>query len=80
MALTGVSGPAAIVLGGGLALSSTAVAMQVLLQFGPGPHCAATAALLHIFQGWFRQSLCLPSRRPVWGSAKCCLWQACSHW
>lgn len=29
MAVTGVSGPAAIVLGGGLALSSTAVAMQV---------------------------------------------------
>ena len=31
MAFAGVSGPAAIVLGGGLALSSTAVAMQVLL-------------------------------------------------
>lgn len=30
MALTGVGGPAAVVLGGGLALSSTAVAMQVL--------------------------------------------------
>ncbi len=29
MAVTGCSGPAAIVLGGGLALSSTAVAMQV---------------------------------------------------
>lgn len=31
MAVTGCSGPAAIVLGGGLALSSTAVAMQVRL-------------------------------------------------
>ena len=30
MALTGAGGPAAVVLGGGLALSSTAVAMQVL--------------------------------------------------
>ena len=30
MALTGVGGPAAVVLGGDLALSSTAVAMQVL--------------------------------------------------
>ena len=30
MAVTGVAGPAAVVLGGGLALSSTAVAMQVL--------------------------------------------------
>lgn len=29
MAVTGCSGPASIVLGGGLALSSTAVAMQV---------------------------------------------------
>jgi hypothetical protein len=35
MAVTGVSGPAAIVLGGGLALSSTAVAMQV-------PRCGPT--------------------------------------
>ena len=32
MAVTGCSGPASIVLGGGLALSSTAVAMQVGLQ------------------------------------------------
>ena len=31
MAVLGASGPAAIVLGGGLALSSTAVAMQVCL-------------------------------------------------
>ena len=34
MAVTGCSGPASIVLGGGLALSSTAVAMQVMLQRG----------------------------------------------
>ena len=34
MAIAGVSGPASIVLGGGLALSSTAVAMQVLQDRG----------------------------------------------
>lgn len=32
MAVLGASGPAAIVLGGGLALSSTAVAMQVRMR------------------------------------------------
>lgn len=44
----GVSGPAAIILGGGLALSSTAVAMQVLQDRGEtgSRHGRATFAIL----------------------------------
>ena len=39
MAVTGCSGPASIVLGGGLALSSTAVAMQVISHPCCSTHC-----------------------------------------
>lgn len=48
MAVTGCSGPASIVLGGGLALSSTAVAMQVLQDRGEtgSRHGRATFAVL----------------------------------
>ncbi|KAK9806323.1 hypothetical protein WJX72_010305 [[Myrmecia] bisecta] len=48
MAVTGVSGPAAVILGGGLALSSTAVAMQVLQDRGEtgSRHGRATFAVL----------------------------------
>ncbi len=44
----GVAGPAAIILGGGLALSSTAVAMQVLQDRGEtgSRHGRATFAIL----------------------------------
>ncbi|BDA44544.1 probable glutathione-regulated potassium-efflux system protein KefB at C-terminar half [Coccomyxa sp. Obi] len=51
MAVTGLSGPASIVLGGGLALSSTAVAMQVLQDRGEtgSRHGRATFAVL-LFQ------------------------------
>jgi Kef-type K+ transport system membrane component KefB len=48
MVVTGCSGPASIVLGGGLALSSTAVAMQVLQDRGEtgSRHGRATFAVL----------------------------------
>lgn len=51
MVVTGLSGPASIVLGGGLALSSTAVAMQVLQDRGEtgSRHGRATFAVL-LFQ------------------------------
>lgn len=48
MALANVSGPGAVILGGGLALSSTAVAMQVLQDRGESGsrHGRATFAVL----------------------------------
>lgn len=48
MMLAGLGGPAAIILGGGLALSSTAVAMQVLSDRGESGsrHGRATFAVL----------------------------------
>lgn len=48
MVLTGVGGPGAVILGGGLALSSTAVAMQVLQDRGESGsrHGRATFAVL----------------------------------
>lgn len=48
MALANVTGPGAVVLGGGLALSSTAVAMQVLQDRGESGsrHGRATFAVL----------------------------------
>ena len=48
MMLAGLGGPAAIILGGGLALSSTAVAMQVLQDRGESGsrHGRATFAVL----------------------------------
>lgn len=50
-AVMGMSGPAAIILGGGLALSSTAVAMQVLQDRGENGsrHGRATFSVL-LFQ------------------------------
>ena len=53
MALANVTGPGAVVLGGGLALSSTAVAMQVLQDRGESGsrHGRATFAVL-LLQVW----------------------------
>ncbi len=62
MAVTGLSGPASIVLGGGLALSSTAVAMQVLQDRGEtgSRHGRATFAVLLFQVGLIHLLLCFP--------------------
>ena len=67
MALANVSGPGAVILGGGLALSSTAVAMQVLQDRGESGsrHGRATFAVLLLqvstfcYREW-QATVCMP--------------------
>jgi len=67
MALANVSGPGAVILGGGLALSSTAVAMQVLQDRGESGsrHGRATFAVLLLqvstfcYKEW-QATVCMP--------------------
>jgi Kef-type K+ transport system membrane component KefB len=64
--VSGVSGPAAIVIGNGLALSSTAVVLQVLQERGESTsrHGRATFSVL-LFQVWIFFSV-LPKLEWLW--------------